>query len=194
MIRRLVQHDNPENRETPLLLLGALRQIDPTIELVYFGDRSWRLGAVNPNDRRTMAGHTILKFEESRDAHVRNRRNLWLGKLLLQGFSQIAEFHDKGDPSGVVLDEDGQETTILQDFTERHNAWITDGGAEVFKRRLDVALGDDKMREQMHTIDQYLAQDGREQYRRIMRGRKMFGPAGMTGGVDNAFRDLLMAR
>jgi hypothetical protein len=164
-VRRLVQHDNPEGRETPLLLLADLRAIDQTIELVYFGARDWRLGSVRPNDRRTKGGAHILKMEEARDAVHRNPKNIMLGKLLLQGFSQIAQYHDQGDPSGVVLDEDGQETTILADFSARQAAWLQDGGESV-----------------AYEMDQYLAQDGREHYRRIVRGRSMFGPAGQTGG------------
>jgi hypothetical protein len=149
---------------------------------VYFGARDWRLGSVRPNDRRTKGGAHILKMEEARDAVHRNPKNIMLGKLLLQGFSQIAQYHDQGDPSGVVLDEDGQETTILADFSARQAAWLQDGGESVATARFAVSLGDDRAREAAYEMDQYLAQDGREHYRRIVRGRSMFGPAGQTGG------------
>jgi hypothetical protein len=182
MTRRLVTHQNPEGRETPLLLLAQLRTIDETLELVYFGKRDWRLGSVKPNDERTFRGDRILAFEDARDPVHRNPKNLYLGALLKEGFAQIAQYFDMGDPSGAVKDAHGNITTIFEDMQQRQQAWTIDGGEDAFKQSFAVTIGDEKKAEAEATMKQYVATDGRAHYHREMRNRVMFGPAGMTGG------------
>lgn len=181
-MRRLVTHSNPENRETPLLLLAELRAIDPTIELVYFGERDWRLGSVRPNDFRRQKGEALLAMEARRPVAEQNPKNRYIAKLSQEGFAQIAKYIDLGDPSGAVLDESGVTTTILADFSSRHDAWIQDGGEEVFKQRMSDTLGEKEKAEAAALAQQYAVTDGRAHYRREMRGKVTFGYGGMTGG------------
>lgn len=182
MVQRLVQHQNPEAVETPLLLLAALREIDDTVELVYFGESRWRLGAVRRTDERQRRGQLILAQQESLDEVKRNPRNIWLGQLLLQGFAQIEEYIGR-DPAGVVLVNPGPQEyrcTILEDFRERDAAWRRDQGETVFQERLTAASSEERQRVADLNFKQYLATDGREHYRREMRNRVSFGAGGVT--------------
>lgn len=215
---RLVHVEAIEGREPPLLLLTDLRMIDPTIELVYFGeyvdlrnetpvqdsdgrmvmraeDQSaprrqgrWRLGSVRPNQERAKRGEAILKFEETRDPHRRNMRNVLLGRLLLQGFSQIEEYIGP-DPLGEMLVSPGPDeyrTTILEDFRQRDAAWRRDQGDKIVEQRLIAGSAEERQRQNELLLKDYLANDGREHYRRVVRGRIMSGVGGVTGGSRSA--------
>ncbi len=221
MTERLVHVESIQGQEPPLLLLADLRMIDPSIELVCFGEYvdlrneaptmaddgkemvmraenpapprkswRWRLGSVRQTDERTKRGEAILKFEESRDAHRRNPRNILLGKLLLQGFSQIEEYIGP-DPSGVMLVNPGPDeyhTTILEDFRQRDAAWRRDQGKEVVEARLAAGSDEQRQKRAETTIKEYLANDGRAHYRRVMREAITMGPSGSTG----VGRDLIL--
>lgn len=192
-VARLVDHQNPESRETPLLLLAALRDIDPSIELVYFGARDWRLGAVRSGearDYRAEQGDKLLDhLERARAAgHSPSPKNFMLAYLLKQGFAQIAQYRDHGDPAGLVhcvVDASGSydyETTILHDFRERDFNWRRDQGEAVVMAAAEEASGLSQRREADAKMRDYLATDARDHYARHMRGRIMSGAAGVTGG------------
>jgi hypothetical protein len=182
-MQRLVTFENAEARPTPLVLLGELRRIDETVELVYPGDGRWWLGAVRLTDSRVKRGENILAFEATRD-HP-NRRNIFLGKLAIQGFALIATYHG-ADPAGVVTVDPGDkyeyQTTILEDFRERDAAWRRDGGERAFDAKLQRTLGTARTAEREAEMQAYTASDGRDHYRREVRNRVTFGPGGMTGG------------
>lgn len=196
MIRRLVNHENPEGRETPLLLLADLRLLDPIIEIVYVGERMWWVGRVDPNTERTRRGETILKQMLALDDYLRERptimRNIMLGRLLQQGFARIEMYRDCGDPSGEVevewFDSHGKQdwyrTTILADIKERYHAFERDGGeAKVAER---MAFTDGTLNEEASgkAMREYIVNDGLAHYRREVRNRVVFGHGGMTGGAS----------
>lgn len=183
-MQRLVTHQNPEAKETPMLLLGALRDLDATLELVYAGERRWWLGAVSDNAERRQRAERMMTQIESLQRWQQAARTVMLCKLNLQGFALIETYHG-GDPSGVVVVNPGPDeyaTTILADFQWRDQNWRRDQGSQHVKDRLLVTMGDEARRESDAQIKQYLANDGRDQYRRIVKGRTSFGYGGVTGG------------
>lgn len=186
-VPRLVVHENPEGRATPILLLADLRGIDPTAELVYFGARDWRLGAVRAEgparDARAKRGARMLvELENARGlGHKVSPKSFLLGHLLKQGFAQIAQYFDCGDVSGTVKDAWGAETTIVHDFRERDAHWRRDQGEAVVRAAAAEASTDKKA--DQGKVSHYLATEGRAHYRREVRGRLQFGYGGMTGGT-----------
>lgn len=183
-MNRLVTHINPESKETPLLLLGALRDIDPTVELVYAGERRWWLGAVSDNSERRERAERMMAQIERLERWQQAARTVMLCKLNLQGFALI-EAYIGDDPSGTVTVNPGKEeyqTTILEDFRWRDAEWRKDQGSSHVKSRIVHMMGDEARRESDAKIKEYLANDGRDQYRRIMRGRVSMGFGGATGG------------
>lgn len=193
MTRRLVVHFNPEARETPLLLLASLREIDAGAELVYVGDRQWWLGCVTPNEPRASSGLRIEAQLKALSVADQQRpsiiRNFMLAKLLQQGFARIEAYHDLGDVSGEVLCRYGQpdeyRCTIVEDFRERDFHFKQDRGASVMQGKLDDMMGVGREDEARAEFNQYLQTDGRAQYRREMRGKVTFGHGGMSGGTGS---------
>lgn len=184
MLTRLVHHDNPESRATPLLLLAALRDIDATTELVYVGDGTWWLGTVRPNAERRRSGELILQQEAQRA--LPNPRNVMLGHLALQGFARVQAYTCAGDPScDHVTDAEGYMCTIVEDFRERDAHWRQDQGRSVFQHRLTASTTDPQQHHAAAQFRDYLRTDGRAHYRREVRGRVQFGPGGMTGGAGH---------
>ncbi len=187
-VPRLVSHENPEGRATPLLLLAELREIDPTAELVYFGARDWRVGAVRlsgeARDFRAKKGDQMLdQLERARAEGLHpSPKSFMLGLLLRQGFAQIAQYYDHGDPAGVVTDSDGHETTILADFRMRDWNHRKDQGAEVVAHNAAESGGRTRRAEASRRLRDYLHNDGRDHYNREVRNRVQMGHGGMTGG------------
>lgn len=193
-MRRLVQHTNPEARETPMLLLADLRQIDPTMEIVYVGERMWWVGRVEPNEVREERGRFMLSQLDALDEHLKDRpsiaRSIIYGKLLIQGFARIEMYFDCGDPSGEVEVEwfnghkpERYRTTILADIKERYAAFERDGGEAAFARRLRETDGSIEKEQSDANFREYLVNDGLAHYRREVRNRVTFGFGGQTGGA-----------
>jgi hypothetical protein len=185
-MKRLVVFDNAESRPTPLLLLAALREIDPRVELVYVGEGKWWLGGVNPNDERTRRAEILLKqmewVEREEPALYRRpsvQRSIMAAKLGLQGFARIEQYTANGEPSGTVLDSGGHPCTIVEDFRERQWNWQRDGGEAKVAERNEFNLGVHAERESNAQFQQYLAEDGRAHYAREMRGRVVVGVNGL---------------
>lgn len=171
-----------EGREAPPTLLAELREIDPTVELIHFGGGDWRLGSIRKTDTRSSAGEEILAMEAARSPS--NPKNVLLGKLLKEGFAQIAQYKCKGDPSfSPCYDGDGWECSIVEDLRERDFNWRRDGGAAKFAERLAHTNGSARDAAQAGVMHEYIINDGRDHYRREMRNRVTFGAAGMTGGA-----------
>lgn len=183
-MKRLVTHQNPEGKETPFLLLGELRSIDPQVELVYAGERRWWLGAVSDNAERRERAERMMAQIERLQKWQQAARTVMLCKLNLQGFALIETYHGD-DPSGTVLVNPGPDeyhTTILDDFCWRDAEWRRDQGSSHVKQRLLDTLGEAERKESDAKIKEYLANDGRDHYRRIMKGRITAGYGGVTGG------------
>jgi len=180
MVHRLVRHENPEGRPTPLLLLASLRELDPLIELVYFGERDWRLGAVRPTDIRYQAAQAILAQQHRLGVNA-NPKSVMLGRLLEQGFAQIAMYRDFGDPAGEVEDVELKERcTILANFTRRHQN-ASDRREAVFADALAESGGQSRRAKAEYDYHDAL-NDKRGHIAREMRGKTTFGYGGMTGG------------
>lgn len=191
-MRRLVQHDNPEARETPILLLGALQAIDPNVDLVYVGDQTWWLGSVATGEAyhaRRRKGELILSQMDALDRVMWERpsiqRNIMLGKLALQGFARIEAYRGP-DPSGVVTVGMGTafayDTTILRDFQVRHDRWhAADRGESAMRERLAETSSDARRAAARVALQHYLETDGRAHYRAEFGNRRQFGYGGATG-------------
>lgn len=174
-MKRLIQHDNPEAKPTPLLLLAELRDVDHRAELAYAGEGRWWLGVVDPNDERMQRAEFMMQQLEYHD--VKNPRTIMLAKLNVQGFALIEAYYGN-DPAGAVIVNPGEDeytTTILADFQWRDAEWRRDMGSAHVKQRVLETMGEPERIEAEALMKEYLANDGRAQYRRIMQGRKVFG-------------------
>jgi hypothetical protein len=195
-MQRLVTYELVEGRETPVLLLAQLREIDPRVELVYAGEGRWWLGGVRPNDYRKERGEIMLKqldYYRSEEPELWRRpsmqRNYLLGRLFIQGFSMI-ECYVGNDPFGLLAVEDSPpyDCYMVEDFRARHHAFAEDPeqGEAVVEERLRAAGRENEKENGERLMREWLAQDGRSHYRRSMRGRVMMGAAGMTGGTKSS--------
>lgn len=171
-----------------MLLLGALRDIDPTVELVYAGTGIWWLGAVADYvERKQMAEHMMADIERLQKWQ-QAPRTVMLCKLNLQGFALIEAYHGP-DPSGDVIVNPGPEeyhTTILEDFRERDENFKRDHGRRVMETRLDDTIKGPQRREAEAKMKEYLYTDGRDRYRREFRNRVTVGA---DGAQEHAARE-----
>lgn len=180
MERSRLQFPVIEGQECPPELLSQLRAIDQSVELIHFGGGDWRLGAVNPTDERVRDGELMLKQMERMDRP--GVKNMLLARLAIQGFAQIEAYTATQGISNTVTDSEGTFCTVLEDFRARDSAWRTDQGRSVFEQRLAVTTGEAEKAEHDAQLREFARTDGRSHYRREIRGRVMFGAAGMTGG------------
>ncbi len=144
MVRRLVRTGG--DREPPDSLIRQLREIDPSLELVYAGDGWWWLGSVREPTQFQIRGANLLLEQEANRATA-NPRNLLRATLALQGFRYIAEYRSEGDPGvEATFDRAGRRVAILEDVQERHHNWAEDPeqGEAVFQDRLAVSGGEDR--------------------------------------------------
>jgi hypothetical protein len=183
-MKRLVHYEHPGAIDTPMLLLGELREIDPTVELVHAGQNRWWLGGVNDNAERRaraemmmmqleIAERTILASNELAVDRKLSPRTVMLCKLNLQGFSLI-ETYFGNDPAGTVYVEDGEhsyECSMVEDFRERTAHWERDRGSRIVKEKLLRTMREPERREAEARRLEWLYTDGRDQYRRHMRNR-----------------------
>lgn len=110
--------DLPTFREPPADVLANLRNIDPTIELVYMGGGAWALGSLERNGIRDRVGARKVAMATTarpatKQAARRIRAMLWEGRLLQQGFGLIETF--KGEP----------DSRIEEYLRERTYCWAT---------------------------------------------------------------------
>lgn len=169
-----------EGKQAPPDLLRRLREIDPTVELIHFGGGDWRLGSVCPSPERVRQGEAILAQQERLD-HP-NQKNVILGMLAVQGFAQIEKYTETMGVDNTVTDSEGNPCTVLEDFRARDSEWRRDQGESQFKQRLSVTLGEPARAESDARLRDYVHNDGRDHYRRNMRGKVSFGYGGATSG------------
>lgn len=194
-MQRLVHHLAPEAKETPLLLLGLLREIDPRAELVYAGEGRWWLGSVTDDadardERRKRAEEMLGRLDYVERTELASEgvklspRTVMLAKLNLQGFALIETYHGN-DPSGDVIVNPGPDeyhTSMVEDFRWRDAEWRKDQGRAHVAERLTITSGEVDRLEREAQRREWLANDGRDQYRRFVKGRFQFGHGGMSGG------------
>ena len=89
-------------RDTPLDVLALLRQIDPTLELIYIGNGQWWVGAVTaPNKHRYRSGFRIMqRVLKALDPDPCLAMH---AELECQGFALIAAW--RGEPGGHLVDD-----------------------------------------------------------------------------------------
>lgn len=172
-----------EGKLCPPQLLADLRAIDETVELIHFGGGDWRLGSVQPSPERCAQGQKMLD-QQSRLDHP-NPKNVLLSMLAVQGFAQIEQYTATMGIDGTVTDSEGNPCTVLEDFRARDFEWRRDQGEAVFKERLDVTNGVGKKAASDAKLIDYVHNDGRDHYRREMRGRKVFSTpdTGAAGSI-----------
>lgn len=181
-VERLVQFESPDAIDTPLLLLAELREIDRTAELVYAGEGRWWLGAVSANEERRHRAELMMAQIEQLEVAQKAARTLMLCHLNLQGFALIEAYHGR-DPMGTMLVNPGPDEyhcTIVEDFRERDANWRRDQGKAKFTERLLASMKEPERREAEAQMKEYLATDGRDQYRREFRNRVTVGGRGTS--------------
>lgn len=190
-IERLVRYEHPDALDTPTLLLAELRTIDPTVELVYAGEGRWWLGAVSDNHERRRRAEIMMAQLEHAERHILSGeeraadrklspRTVMLCKLNLQGFALIETYHGR-DPHGTMLVNPGPDQyycSMVEDFRERDACWRRDQGKAKFTERLLASMEEPERLEAEAQMKEYLATDGRDQYRREFRNRITVGAKG----------------
>lgn len=173
----------PADYDAPGDLLARLREIDPTVELLYAGhdphsgEHVWWLGSVKSHgeahDARRGVGIRMLANEERR-THP-NPFNVKLAKLSLQGFAMIERYTTKkGPPDGDdVKDGQGFSCSIVEDFAERDWNYRRDQGESAIEHKMGAqgrarAESNRVLRDKLHT-------DGRDEFARTLRQRRVFG-------------------
>lgn len=172
-LRRLVHYEHPGALTTPILLLAALREIDPTVELVHAGEDRWWLGAVSDNAERRQMAEAMMAQIQRLEVQQQAARTVMLCKLNLQGFALIETYRGP-DVTGTVRVDNGEDSyycTVLEDFRERDAHWRRDEGDRIVETRLDASMRGPERREAEAKAREYLYTDGRAEYRRHMRGK-----------------------
>lgn len=116
----------PQARECPSVVLGHLREVLPTAELVHMGDDKWVLGNVVPTNIRERIGR--MKLHRAGRAIIAGRNDAermrrlarwryigWEGLLLTQGFATITVFQ-QNDP----------DSRMVEFLREREYGWARD--------------------------------------------------------------------
>lgn len=128
-VRRLV--DVPEERTAPTALLRALREIDPSAEIVYAGDGDWMVGRVQPNAERYRMGAYAAGLEL--DNPRPNPAALRDAHLQMQGFAVVETFHFQGEPTSEVV----------HDFRFRSHVYDS-GRAAAIRAATETSAGPDE--------------------------------------------------
>jgi hypothetical protein len=189
-MNRLLPDPAVEGREAPASLLARLREVDPTAELYHLGGGRWAVGRVGGHNRhREQQALRIITAERKRA--VPNMRNVVLAGLSAAGFRLIFPAHEVEGGGGiegrVYIDgapgePQSYEGSVLEELTERLRAYEEDRGSANVYRNLGISMKDPERLEGARRMADYTATDVLQHYRREVRGRRMFGPAGVTGG------------
>lgn len=105
--RPLVRFPTP--RQAPDHVVGRLRDVDPTADLVYLGLGQWVLGSVRPNGYRARKARKLRAGENDLPAQKRRPGIYLLTALLEQGFRPVA----------VYGESEVQSQYVVRDFRER---------------------------------------------------------------------------
>jgi hypothetical protein len=108
----------PRVRDADPALLAGLREVDPTTELIYLGEKRWSLMRLRPlNDERIRGAERLLKatlghsLKPNTDDERRWYMRLRQTRMHLLGYTVVSNWEFDGDPDGRVL----------QDY--RYRAW-----------------------------------------------------------------------
>src|SRR6185312_4647087 len=103
--------DLPTGRQAPPEIVRALKEVDPTAELVYMGDRRWDLLRLRPkNDARAKVAFGMLMnayraCEKGRLAEAGWYRALRFARLLRQGYIVFGRYQLERDPDARIVHE-----------------------------------------------------------------------------------------
>ncbi len=162
----------PSSRRVDLTTLGELRDIDPTVELLYFQDDKWALGSVAPavsREARTLA-HMLLS-EELAHTWLADLSSIRIARAALQGFRQIEIYTTRNIYSGwLVLD-----FRIRDWLFQRSRHW--DHTLLIAKACGDVERAENAQKR----LDQ-LDQEGKDIYLSYTRERRVVTVPGLAGG------------
>lgn len=120
----LALHDLPTGRTAPPEVVAALREIDPTAELIYMGDGRWDLLRLRPkNDDRELVASGLLATaygacQKGRLAEHGWYRALRFARLVRQGYVVFNRYRINGDPDARIVHEFRR---AIWDYTHDHN-------------------------------------------------------------------------
>ena len=103
--------DLPTGRTAPPEIVRALKEVDPTAELVYMGDRRWDLLRLRPkNDARAKVAFGMLMnaYRACEKGHLAEAgwyRALRFARLLRQGYIVFGRYHLDRDPDAKIVRE-----------------------------------------------------------------------------------------
>jgi len=126
--------------------VAGLRRIDPTAELVYFGEGKWLLGRVRPNALRYKAAVRIIDRALHRLAvgdqlTPEGRGRIQLAYLALQGFAPI-EFYT-GEPTYAIVHDFQRALWLLNHTTDAQFFHDLDAPRERAREEARADLQDD---------------------------------------------------
>ena len=87
-------------RTAPEWVVKELREIDPTLEIVYFGEGRWVVGSVSPNSYRQNIGHRMLQATRMVSVGVdsdRKQDRLKVAYLAREGMRFIKMYRAEGE-------------------------------------------------------------------------------------------------
>lgn len=173
MAKRLIE-GIPEERVAPDWVFARLREIDPTIEVVYVDNGWWWIGSVKPNTQRAAVGQATLKFWKDRDIEMAwpiRRQEM----LKAQGFGLISKVRNgHQDPEWPKVIEDVRRA----DWIWRHK---DDPNPEVQEQLASMDdINDERKLKARKAVRDRIEADERYLFSRVLRRN----PAPVTVGID----------
>jgi hypothetical protein len=79
----------PSARVAPDYVVAQLREIDPTVDLVYLGLGVWILGSMQPNSHRRKIAERLLENERERPEQLQSMGRYRMARLIREGLRVI---------------------------------------------------------------------------------------------------------
>lgn len=158
----------PAVYEPPANVLAALREVDPTVDLVYLGLGVWVLGSVKPNAHRARVGQRLFAGELRRPLEAQSMGRFRWARLILQGFRPIDLLDYSDIPSGRVVRD-----FRYADYRYRHDA------DAAFEENLVGSDDETGLRERIAVLMDLNNSEGRDIWRHAFGGRRNFVQPGV---------------
>jgi len=118
--------DVPQLRTAPEDIRRRLREIDPTVEVIYLGRGRWIVGKVRPNQHvRARAIRMLDEFhrnlQNKKKLSERGKEKVLFALLALQGFRPVADY-TMPEPDGTVV-KDFERSRFLWLHTSENELW-----------------------------------------------------------------------